>query len=317
MEIVLAVSLLIVAVGLVVYGLLPQRTGEQDAVKRRLSGAHLNDDAAVIREKARQTATADLVNKATPVFSRLIMPTSDAEQTNLRAKLISAGFRHPQAQTFFLGSKTVLAVAGLLVGVAVGFSLHLKSLNLLSAVCFGTGLGFMLPNLWLTIALGARREKIRNGLPDTLDLMVVSVESGLALDAAIQRVGNEMSLVHPELSEEMRIATMEGQMGIPRGEALENMARRTKVDELRSLVSVISQAEKFGTSVGRALRNQADVLRTKRRQAAEERAQKTAVKLLLPLVFFIFPALGIVLGGPAAIRMIEALGKNPALGGHG
>ena len=180
---------------------------------------------------------------------------------------------------------------------------------------FGAGLGFMLPNGWLSMAASGRRQKLRYGLPDTLDLMVVSVESGLALDAAIKRVGEEMATVHPELSEEMRIATMETQMGIPRAEALENMARRCGVDEMRSLVSVVLQAEKFGTSIAKALRNQADSIRTKRRQAAEERAQKTAVKLMIPLVLFIFPAMGVVLGGPAVLKMIQALKDHPSLGG--
>ena len=144
-------------------------------------------------------------------------------------------------------------------------------------------------------------------------MLVVSVESGLALDAALKRVGDEMMPVHPELSEELRIATMESQMGIPRAEALQNMADRTALAELRSLVSMIIQAEKFGTSVASALRNQAESLRVKRHQQAEERAQKTAVKLMIPLVLFIFPAMGVVLAGPAALKMLEALKNNPTL----
>ncbi|MBN2447222.1 MAG: type II secretion system F family protein [Phycisphaerae bacterium] len=303
----------IIAVALVVYSLLPRKTNERDAVKRRLSGARGVDEAAEISQQARDSATSELVRKATPMLRRVIMPTSDEEQTNLRAKLASAGFRQPQAQTLFLGSKTVLGIAGVLAGILAAFSLGLQLSHAVGAVCLAAGLGFMLPNIWLGMAIGSRKEKLRHGLPDTLDLMVVSVESGLALDAALKRVGDEMAIVHPELSEEMRIATMEAQMGIPRGEALDNMARRTSVDEVRGLVSVIVQAEKFGTSIAKALRNQANVLRTKRQQAAEERAQKTAVKLLIPLILFIFPALGIVLGGPAVLSMLEALGENPSL----
>ena len=124
-----------------------------------------------------------------------------------------------------------------------------------------------------------------------------------------------METVHPELSEEMRIATAETQMGMPRSVSLTHMAERSGVSEVQSLVSIILQAEKFGTSIARALRNQADALRVKRRQKAEERAQKTAVKLMIPLVIFIFPAMGVVLGGPAMLKMIEALKDNPALGG--
>ena len=186
---------------------------------------------------------------------------------------------------------------------------------LLGTILCAAPIGFLLPDLWLMMSISTRKEAIRHGLPDTLDLMVVSVESGLALDAAIQRVGEEMQTVHPELSEEMRIATAESQMGLPRSECLTRMANRTGVSEVQSLVSILLQAEKFGTSVARALRNQADAIRVKRRQKAEERAQKTAVKLMIPLVIFIFPAMGVVLGGPAMLKMIEALKDNPALGG--
>jgi tight adherence protein C len=215
---------------------------------------------------------------------------------------------------FFLASKTVLAGLGLVVGVAAAATLQHDLLVSFGVVAFAAGVGFMLPNLWLGMAITGRKQKVRYGLADSLDLLVVSVESGLALDAALQRVGEEMANVHPDLSEEMRIATMETQMGIPRAEALENMSRRCGLEEMRSLVTVVLQAEKFGTSIAKALRNQADSIRTKRRQAAEERAQKTAVKLMIPLVLFIFPAMGVVLGGPAALKMIQALKDNPALG---
>ena len=315
MEMLLFALLIIAAVGLVVYGVMPKGKSEKDTVKRRLAGSRSRDELADIKDRARDAATDTLVKKAQPMLSRIVMPTSDEEQTNLRAKLISAGYRNQNAQTVFLASKSIVGIVGLIIGGATAYSMNLGMVNAVGAVCFAGGFGFMLPNLWLSLATSSRKQKVKEGLPDTLDLMVVSVESGLALDAAIKRVGDEMAVVHHELSEEMRIATMEQQMGIPRGEALENMARRADLDELRALVSVITQAEKFGTSVAKALRNQANVLRTKRQQAAEERAQKTAVKLLMPLILFIFPALGIVLGGPAALRMMEALADNPSLGG--
>ncbi len=305
-----------ISVALVVYSLLPRKGGERDVVKRRLAGGRGIDETAQIREKARETATEQLVRRATPMLSKLIVPQSDQEQTNLRLKLANAGYRHPQAQTMLLASKTVVAGCGLVLGLLFSISSGQPISVALGIVAFGAGLGFMLPNFWLSLAASTRKQKIRDGLPDTLDLLVVSVESGLALDAALKRVGEEMAAVHSELSDELRIATMETQMGIPRAESLENMSRRCGVDEMRSLVSVVLQAEKFGTSVARALRNQADALRTKRRQAAEERAQKTAVKLMLPLVMFIFPAMGVVLGGPAVLRMIEAVRDNPALGGR-
>ena len=143
-----------------------------------------------------------------------------------------------------------------------------------------------------------------------LDLMVVTVESGLGLDAAIMKVGEDMHNVHPELAEEMMIAVAEGQMGVPRMEALEKMAKRCGVDEVRALVSTVAQAEKFGTSIAKALRTQADSLRIKRRLKAEERAQKTTVKLMAPLILFIFPSIFVVLAGPAAMKLIAAFSKG-------
>ncbi|MGD8450235.1 MAG: type II secretion system F family protein [Phycisphaerae bacterium] len=305
--------LLAVSIGLVLYSLMPRKRDGRDAVKRRLAGGRGVDEIAEIRERARSTATAQLVKRATPMLSKLVLPSSDQDQNMLRLKLANAGYRQAGAQTIFLASKSVLAIVGLLVAAFVALSVNAQLTTLLGLVAFGAGAGFMLPNFWLSVASGGRKQKIRHGLPDTLDLLVVSVESGLALDAAIKRVGEEMALVHHDLSEEMRIATMETQMGIPRGEALENMARRCGVEEMRSLVTVVLQAEKFGTSIAKALRNQADTLRTKRHQAAEERAQKTAVKLMIPLVLFIFPAMGVVLAGPAALKMLAALRDNPTL----
>lgn len=306
MEIYMIAGMVLVAALLVAYSVMPRKTETRDTLKRRLSGGSGVDTMGEIREKARLVSMQQVTKKGNPVLNKLIMPTSEEEQTQLKARLISAGYRHPQAQVFFLASKTAVAAMGGLAGLVFALSQAYAPTSMAGVALFGAGLGFMLPNLWLGQAVSSRKGKIRSGLPDILDLLVVSVESGLALDAAIKRVGDEMARVHPELSEEFRIATAESQMGIPRSEALENMARRVDLDELRNLVAVISQAERFGTSVAKALRNQADALRTKRRQQAEERAQKTAVKLMLPLVFFIFPAMGVVLAGPAAIKLMES-----------
>jgi tight adherence protein C len=306
----LSIGILVaLAIGLIIYSLSPWKRDGRDAVKRRLEGRRTVDETEQIRQQAKASATETLVRRATPVLSRLVMPTSDEAQSQLRAKLTQAGYRARYAQTVFLASKTALLVLGVVVGAVVGTSLGYDLKGVLACVLFAGGAGFILPGVLLGMAIKSRQEKIRHGLPDVLDLMVVSVESGLALDSAIKRVGEEMARVHPEVSEEFRIATMETQMGIPRGEALNNMAVRVDLDELRSLVSVIAQAERFGTSVAKALRNQGNSMRVKRHQQAEERAQKTAVKLMIPLVLFIFPAMGIVLAGPAAIRLMEAFVK--------
>jgi tight adherence protein C len=298
-------TLSVLAIGLIIYSLLPKRKNDVDAIRRRLSGRRGLDEEADIRNRAKEAATEHLVRRAAPMLSRLVMPSSDQEQSSLRLRLASAGYRQAYAQSVFMGSKSILAVIGLAVGLTVAFTQDMKPGLVVGVAAGAAGLGLMLPNLWLSTAVSGRQQKIRYGLPDTLDLLVVSVEAGLGLDAALKRVGDEMAHVHPELSEEMRIATMETQMGRRRKEALENLARRTALDEIRSLVSIIVQAEKFGTSIAKALRNQADSLRVKRRLAAEERAQKTAVKLMIPLVLFIFPAMGVVLAGPAIISTMR------------
>lgn len=313
MEMITIAVMLALSVGLVIFSVLPKKQGEKEAVRRRLAGGRGVDEQKLLTDRAKTMATENLVKKATPTLNKLVMPITDEEQSQLKGKLATAGYRNPHAQMVFLASKTIAAVALLVIIAVAGVSGGWDMPKIAGGAAFAAGLGFMLPNLWLTMAMGQRKEKIRNGMPDTLDLMVVSVESGLALDAAIKRVGEEMALVHADLSDEMRIATMEATMGIPRAEALENMARRSGLEEIKSLVSIILQAEKFGTSIAKALRNQADSLRTKRRQQAEERAQKTAVKLMLPLVIFIFPAMGVVLAGPAAIKMMKAAADNPGL----
>jgi len=306
MDIVTIAILVFMGVGLVVYSLFARRGDQREAVKRRLDGRRMVDETAAIKTKAHESATKGLVKKAAPVLSRIVMPASDEEQSQLHVKLTQAGYRAPQAQTIFLASKTAVLVLGAVVGAVVGVSLGYDIKGMAACVMFAGGAGFIAPGMWLGSVTKSRMEKVCHGLPDILDLLVVSVESGLALDTALKRVGEEMALVHPEVAEEFRIATMETQMGIPRSESLDNMASRVGVDEVRSLVSVIAQAERFGTSVAKALRNQGNAMRTKRRQQAEERAQKTAVKLMIPLVMFIFPAMGVVLAGPAGLRLMEA-----------
>jgi tight adherence protein C len=152
-----------------------------------------------------------------------------------------------------------------------------------------------------------RQHRIRLSLPDALDLLVVSVEAGLGLDQALQRVGDELAFAHPELAEDLRMINLELRAGKPRVEALHNLADRTGVDDVASLVAVLVQTDKFGTSVAQSLRVQSEVLRTKRRQRAEEAAAKTGVKMVFPLVFCIFPAIWVVTIGPAAIKFVQVL----------
>ena len=171
-------------------------------------------------------------------------------------------------------------------------------------------LGLRLPNLWLGSRMRARQRAIAAGLPDTLDLMVVCVESGLCLDAALNRISDELVSVYPEISEELVLVNLEMRAGSSRADALRNLGMRTGVDDVKSLAARLVQSDRFGTSIARSLRTHADTLRNRRRQRAEEAAAKTTVKLLFPLVFFIFPALFVVLLGPAAIKVFQVLGAN-------
>jgi len=308
-------GLVVVSAIMILYSLMPAKKDDREKILRRMSGRRSDNDATRGPIKSQKGSTAQqMMEKVAPLAMKPVMPKSDEDMTTLRQRMAQAGFRHDSATRVFLASKTILGagLAGLAMLLAWGTGQQTTMLFGI-ATCAG-GVGFFLPDVWLWVAKSQRQELIRNGLPDSLDLLVVSVESGLALDAGLQRVGDEMSKVHKELSEEMQIATLEAQMGVPRSEALLNMATRCGVREMSSLVAVITQAEKFGTSVARALRNQADSLRVKRRLRAEERAQKTTVKLMLPLIFFIFPSIFVVLLGPAALQIIKALGNGGPLG---
>lgn len=314
MEMLILGGLVVVAVAMVIYALMPNKGEENETVRRRSAGLSRDQDLRAIRERARGRAGKDsMFAKAAPILSKPVMPQNAEQQTTLKAKLASAGFRRESAATLFLASKTAGFVVCGLAGAALALNAEKDMLNLLGQTIFAAGVGFMLPNVWLSMSIKKRAEAIRNGLPDSLDLMVIGVESGLGLDAALLRVSDEMGRVYPALAEEFQIATVETQMGVTRAEALSKMADRSAVQEMRALVATITQAEKLGTSIAKALRTQADSLRTKRRQQAEERAQKTAVKLLLPLILFIFPTIFIVLAGPAAIQLMETFSEGGAL----
>ena len=306
-------AMAVVGVMLIVYAFWPKPTEDDEAIKRRMTGRRAQSAVQEMRRQAKESVAKRVLDTLTPMAIRPSMRNDAAQMSKLRMKLATAGLRSETAPTTFLASKTMMAV---LVGIAAAAYVWAKGTHLENAIgitMIAAGLGFLAPNLWLSSAIAKRGEKIRNGLPDTLDMMVISVEAGLGLDAAFQRVGDEMKKVHPVLAEELQLVTLESQMGIPRAEALGNLSTRTGLDEVRSLVAMINQTERFGTSIAKALRNQSDALRVKRRQAAEERAQKTTVKLMAPLILFIFPAILVVLAGPAALKMIEALSKTPGL----
>jgi tight adherence protein C len=232
-----------------------------------------------------------------------VAPKSPSEMGKLQQKLVTAGFRGNEALAIFIGIRLGLA----LLAFALVATPILMRPNLALALCAAGG-GYLLSGMALGRLAKRRQHRIRLGLPDALDLLVVSVEAGLGLDQAIQRVAEELGFAHPDLCDEMRLINLELRAGKNRIDALHNFADRTGVEDVRSLVSMLVQTDKFGTSVAQSLRVHSDTVRTKRRQRAEEAAAKTGVKMVFPLVFCIFPAIWVVTIGPAAIKFVQVLG---------
>jgi tight adherence protein C len=230
-------------------------------------------------------------------------PKSASETSKLQQRLVSAGYRNSEAIVVFFGIRIGVALAAF--GLFSSPLLMKPDLSLALIACL---LGYVLPGMVLARLAKARQHRIRMGLPDALDLLVVSVEAGLGLDQAILRVADEMGFAHPELCADLRLINLELRAGKARAEALQNLADRTGVDDVSSLVAMLIQTDKFGTSLAQSLRVHSDTMRTKRRQRAEEAAAKTGVKMVFPLVFCIFPAIWVVSIGPAVIKFIETLG---------
>ena len=229
-------------------------------------------------------------------------PQSRSEMGKLQRRLVTAGYRSHEAIAVFFGIRLGCA---LVVFALLATPIVMRP-NLLFALV-GCALGYLLPSMALGRLAKKRQHRIRLGLPDALDLLVVSVEAGLGLDQAIQRVGAELDFAHPELSEELRLINLELRAGKGRVDALHNLAERTGVDDIISLVAMLVQTDKFGTSVAQSLRVHSETVRTKRRQRAEEAAAKTGVKMVFPLVFCIFPAIWVVTIGPAVLKFIEVI----------
>lgn len=231
-----------------------------------------------------------------------VLPKSQAEISVALQRLTRAGFRNESAVRVFYGYKVFVPIA--LCAIALISGLASLSPFFVYASCLG--LGFLAPDFWLGRKIKNRQKKMERGLPDVLDLLVICIEAGLSLDQATARTAQELKKAQPELCDEFGILVLEQRAGRPRSDAWRHLAERTGVDSLRNLVSVLVQSEQFGTSVAKTLRVHADTLRTQRMQAVEEMAAKTSVKLVFPLVFFIFPALFLVTLGPAVIMMMES-----------
>ena len=295
----IALSIFVAILG--VRAMMPRR----QRVSERLEKIRVSESAVI-------ESGPSIVDEPLPAFWRAVsvlgyaLPNL-ATSENLQWDLAQAGYRRPGVAGLFVAFKVLLAI--LLWGGSwlFGLRFHIQQDQLIILSIGFAALGFYLPNIWLSRTTSKRQEEIRLALPDALDLMVICVEAGQGLNAALVTVGREMLLHAPRLSEEMRLISSEIRAGLTRATALRNFASRTGVEEARALCAVLIQSDRLGTSIAQALRVHAQSMRTRRRQRAEENARKTAVKLLFPLVFCIFPALLVVILAPAMIQIVRAL----------
>lgn len=236
-----------------------------------------------------------------------VLPRSTQEVSVVQKRLIMAGYREERATKIFYGVKALFPLA--LCCLVILTPIH--SYGVL-AYLMALGLGYLIPDFWLSNRMKARQLAIRLGLPDVLDLLIVCIEAGLSMDQAMIRTAEELSAGQPAISDELGLVVLEQRAGRPRADAWKNLAERTGLDVMRELVAVLIQADQFGTSVAKNLRIYSETLRTRRRQQLEEQAAKTSVKLVFPLVLFIFPSLFVVTLGPSLISMADTfkrLGK--------
>jgi len=236
-----------------------------------------------------------------------LVPASPKDTTIMQRRLIRAGFRNPNALKLLYGAKFIMAilVPVMAVGPIAGSSWE-SSTKVMASIA-SVAIGFFGPNEYVRTVASRRQKQIRRGLPNALDLLVVSVESGLGLDQAIVQVAKELETAHPEITEEFSLMNLELKAGKRRIEALRNLADRTNVDDLKKLVAVLIQADRFGTSIAATLRNHAEFMRVQARQVAEEKAAKLGVKLVFPIFFCILPSLFVVTVGPMAFKVVREL----------
>jgi tight adherence protein C len=283
------------------------RVGD-DRLRRLIDPAAARGASESAQLKRQEALQAKVVSAASKI-GKSLRPTDEEEIGKLRLRLLRAGFRSEQAVAIYYGLKVLLGLLALALAVpplVVQFGFE-QSTYVLGAAA--GAVGFYAVDFIINRRIKQRAESIFMTLPDALDLMVVCVEAGLGLDAAMRRVTTELGQSSPVLCEEIAIANFQIQMGRPRKDVLRDLGTRTGVDDVRALAAVIIQAEKFGSSIAAALRVQSDAMRLRRRQLAEERAAQTSVKIMLPLIFFIFPGVFVVLVGPAAIQLAATLGK--------
>jgi tight adherence protein C len=264
------------------------------------------DTQQSVTKESRMKGIVDTAKK----LSRPLMPQTELEQSALRVTLANAGFRSDSALGVYLGLRFAILLLFFVASAAIFLPKYGMNFGGIKWVLIVTGVGFYLPQIILWWIKRQRQMQIFLTLPDALDLLVVCVESGLGLDAAMRKVCDEMKTHAKVISEELALCNFQMQVGRPRREVLHDLGVRTGVDDVRSLAAILIQADRFGSSIAQALRVQSDSMRTRRRQIAEEKAAKTAVQMIFPLVLFIFPGIFVVLVGPAAISISQKMLTN-------
>jgi tight adherence protein C len=298
----LVVFLMASSLVLMVYTLVSGRRARLDA--------RLTDLAGGGEGPPETTSMADFARSTLPRMGTALVPSDEGERTLLRSRLVHAGFYGRQAMPIFLGAKMLLMAAPALLGFAAGtVGLLPEQYGLLGGACLGI-LGMIGPSFWLDSMKAGRQSKFRRALPDALDLLVICLEGGLSMPSALKRISSELRTAHRELAAELAIVQREIQLGRAPGDALQQMGIRSDLEEVRSLASVITQADRFGASLVRSLRVHSEMLRYKRQQRAEEMGQKAATKVLFPTLLFIFPAIFVVILGPAVIQIARTIGNG-------
>jgi tight adherence protein C len=281
-----------------------------DTVQERIRRYVVDADAslpptALVEENAKQSK--QLINKALKPFAMIATPKDEEELGRLRTRLGHAGFRGERAMVVFLSVKILLALflCSIVIWINASRSQSLPFIWVL--IVFAMSFGFYLPNIWLQKRINSRQKEINRSFPDALDLLVTCVDSGLGLDASMNRLAEEIALSAPLLSQEFMQASLEIRAGSTRGEAFRRLAERTGVEEIRNLSSIIVQTEIFGTSIAKALRIMAEGMRIRRAQKAEEKAAAVGVKMTVPLILCILPSLMAVLLGPAVVNIVRTV----------
>jgi tight adherence protein C len=300
---------LMVFAGLVagIFALLSMLSNRNSRAQERLERMSRPASLAEIEDPKLKKERFQGVMETAKALSGPLMPQTELEQSELKIRLANAGFRSDSAVAVYLGLRFAVLMGFLLVSVAIFLPKYGFTAAAAKPIVLFGGFGFYLPNMVLWFLRKKRQDEIFLALPDALDLLVVCVESGLGLDAAMRKVCEEMKDHAKVIAEEFSLANFQLQMGRPRREVLHDLGVRTGVDDVRSLAAILIQADRFGSSIAQALRVQSDSMRTRRKQLAEEKAAKTAVQLIFPLVLFIFPGIFVVLVGPAAISIMKTM----------